>query len=160
MAHVEKFSNLTIPMVWFEIAMEELPVHLQNRFSLYLNILPMVEKVGFYGSFVLGALLSIFAVTQVALRTSKSMAAQSCKQQFRGNLVYSPCEEKESKKSKHVVKVTQVDEFSKCDDDNNSDCMVIISRSHYELEDDDALSDIEYNDLDGESTSSSSIPVC
>lgn len=170
MAHVEKFSHLTIPMLWFEIALNELPDHLQKRFSLYLNILPIVEKVGLYGSLALGAMLSIFAVTQVALRTSRSIASQRCHQKFNPNRlnssVYNPCEEKLiDLQSKGVPnQVLKVNELSRSDDESeDGDCLNVISRNQYELEDDDALSDIEYNEKqdDGESASTSSAePVC
>lgn len=165
MAHVEKFSHLTIPMLWFEIGLQELPDRLQKRFSLYLNILPLVEKAGLYGSLILGAILSIFAVSQVALRTSKSMASQRCHQKFNRNLVYSPCEEKliDLHLMKSMPQVIKVDEFSNKSDDesNDNDCGNVISRNQYELEDDDAISDIDYNEIvDEESASSSSEPVC
>lgn len=165
MAHVEKFSHLTIPMLWFEIGLQELPDRLQKRFSLYLNILPMVEKAGLYGSLILGAILSIFAVTQVALRTSKTIASQRCHQKFNRNLVYTPCEEKliDLHQMKKMPQVIKVDEFNNKSDDesNDNDCGNVISRNQYELEDDDAISDIDYNEIvDEESTSSSTEPVC
>lgn len=165
MAHVEKFSHLTIPMLWFEISLNELPERLQRRFSLYLNILPIVEKAGLYGSFLLGALLSIFAVSQVALRTSRTMASQRCHQKFNKNIVhnsiYNPCEEKKSKVA--PAQVVKVNELSRSDDESNDgECLDMITRSQYELEDDDALSDIEYNETndEGESSSNSSELVC
>lgn len=151
MAHVEKFSHLTIPMLWFEISLNELPLRLENRFSLYLNILPLVEKVGLYCSLALGAVLSIVAVTQVAIRTSKSLATQKYHQKFSRNLVYGPCEEKLV--DRHMPKVEHVDETSS-DDGGMSN---VITRSQYELEEDDALSDIDYDDIDDESASSSTM---
>ena len=164
MAHVEKFSHLTIPMLWFEIALEGLPERLEKRFGLYLNILPLLEVVGLYGTLTLGTLLTIIAVTQVALRTSKSMAAQKCHQKFNRNLVYSPCEEMLiDRQGKNVPQVVLTDETNKSDDEssiNGGDCTNVITRSQYELEDDDALSDIEYSEeIDSESTSRSSMPV-
>lgn len=152
MAHVEKFSHLTIPMLWFEISLNELPQRLEDRFSLYLNVLPLVEQVGLYCSLALGALLSIIAVTQVAIRTSKSLTTQKYHQKFNRNLVYGPCEEKLVER--HMPKVELVDETSS-DDGGLSN---VITRSQYELEDDDALSDIDYNEIDDESASSSSMP--
>lgn len=158
MAHVEKFSHLTIPMLWFEIGMTQLPDRLQKRFSLYLNILPVVEKVGLYGSIVLGAGLLIFAVTRVALKTSKSIASQRCHQKFSRNLVsnsvYSPCEEKlidVHVTKKNLPKVINVDELSS----DEIDCRNVISRDQYELEDDDALSDIDYTEIRDEEESAS-----
>lgn len=153
MAHVEKFSHLTIPMLWFEISLNELPLRLENRFSLYLNILPLVEKVGLYCSLVLGAILSILAVTQVAIRTSKSLSTQKYHQKFSRNQVYGPCEEKLVER--HMPKVELLDETSS-DDDRISN---VITRSQYELEEDDALSDIDYDEIEDESASSSSMPA-
>lgn len=172
MAHVEKFSHLTIPMLWFEIALDRLPDRLQKRFSLYLNILPVVEMVGLYGSFALGALLSIIAVTQVALRTSRSIATQRCHQKFSRNLasnaVYGPCEEKliDLHQMKNMPRVIKVDETNKSDEESNDgDCHDVITRNQYELEDDIALSDIEYTEIEEEDSASSSRsstfePVC
>lgn len=161
MAHVEKFSHLTIPMLWFEIGLMELPERLEKRFSLYLNILPVVEKAALYGLLALGSILSIIAVSQVALRTSKTLASQKCHQKFNRNLIYAPCEEKLiDEKSKKPQKTTL-----KLDDEesNSSDCADVITRhDQYELEDDDALSDIDYSEtqIDEESASTSSEPVC
>lgn len=168
MAHVDKFSHLTIPMLWFEIALYDLPERLEKRFDMYLNVLPIVEKTLLYGTIAIGMIFSIFVVTQVALRTSKSIATQSCNQNFNQNLVnnsvYNPCEEKlidlQSRAASN--KVMQVNELSKSEDENSvGDCPNVITRNQFELEDDDALSDIEYNEIDEESAStSSSEPVC
>lgn len=166
MAHVEKFSHLTIPMLWFEIGMQQLPDRLQTRFSLYLNILPVLETVGLYGSLVLGAILSIMAVSRVALRTTKSITTtQRSHEKFSKNLqnnsVYHPCEEKliDLQSAKKPAQVIKVNEFGKSDSDSNDECSDVITRSQYELEDDDALSDIDYKEIDEESASSSSMSV-
>ncbi|XP_070501982.1 scavenger receptor class B member 1 [Chironomus tepperi] len=171
MAHVEKFSHLTIPMLWFEISMMELPKRLEDRFSLYLNILPVVEKVGLYGSLILGLALSIIAVTQVALRASKYVASpyhQKYHHNLVNNSVYNACEEKVSSRN-HSVRnessqngnkstddVDGEDDSKISDDDDDAHCLNIIRRDdQYELENDDAISDIDYND-DGESSNGSS----
>lgn len=152
-------------MLWFEIALHELPDRLERRFGLYLNFLPMVETLGLYGSLVLGAFLSILAVSRVALRTTKSMTSQRCHEKFSKNIqnnsVYNPCEEKliDLKSAKDVSQVIKVDELSKSDSESNDECTDVITRSQYELEDDDAISDIDYNEIDEESTSSCSVPV-
>lgn len=168
MAHVEKFSHLTIPMLWFEIGLTHLPDRLQQRFSLYLNIGPAAEHTARYGSLILGAFLSIYAVTQVALITSRSFASQRCRQKFNKNLVsnsvYNACEEKliTLRGSRNVTQIVQVDEMSKSEDETDDGNMSnVISRNQYELEDDDALSDIDYNEIhDEDSTSNSSELVC
>lgn len=163
----------------------ELPKRLENRFSLYLNILPMLEKAGLYGSLTLGLLLSIIAVTQVALRASRSIASQ---QQYNRNLmnnsVYNACEEKltskcnaaaiECKKQKCGDYDDDRGNKSSDEDDEEHECLNIIRRAdadrsiQYELENDDALSDIDYNEINDEeeeedessSTNSSSEQVC
>lgn len=172
MAHVEKFSHLTIPMLWFEISLNELPKRLERRFDLYLNLLPMVEKSILYGSFALGIMLSIIAVSRVALRTSISLTSQNLSQKFNRNLannsVYNPCEEKliALQPTKAVQnKVTKVNELSKSDEESSDSGggLNMITRSQYELEDDDALSDIDYTEVDEESASTASTssgPVC
>jgi hypothetical protein len=163
MAHVEKFSHLTIPMLWFEIGLQELPERLEKRFSLYLNFLPMFEQVAMYGALIVGAIFSVFSVTQVALRTSKSLTTQRCHQKFNKNLannsVYNPCEEKliDLKPSKGKAQMVEVDELNKSDDDFEG--LNVITRDQYELEDDDALSDIEYTDSTSDNSSSTSVSV-
>ncbi|CRL06508.1 CLUMA_CG019609, isoform A [Clunio marinus] len=167
MAHVEKFSHLTIPMLWFEFALDTLPERLENRFGLYLNVLPIVEKAGMLSLFLLGALFAITAVSRVALKTSKSITSENSYKKFNRNLinnsVYNPCEVKliELKSKKQMANnVTKINERTKPDDDDSceEDSLNVITRSQYELEDDDAISDIEYNEIneEGESTSSSS----
>lgn len=169
MAHVEKFSHLTIPMLWFEIGLKELPERLEKRFSLYLNILPVVEQAGLAGSLIIGAFLTLFAVTRVALRTSKLLATQRCHQKFNSNLannsVYNPCEEKlidlksTTKAKIPPSQVIKVDELSKSDDESFEGDLNVITRDQYELEDDDALSDIDYNETNSEDSSSASVSV-
>jgi hypothetical protein len=147
----------------FEIALMDLPERLENRFSLYLNILPLLEKTGLYGSLSLGLLLSIIAVTRVALRASRSMTSQQCHEKYGRNLlnnsVYNACEEKLSKEMHSTVNEmrnnasSNDDEYDDDDDDdenksNSGDCFNIIRRDDdYELENDDALSDIDYNEI-------------
>jgi len=180
MAHCAQFSHMTIPMLWFEIGLLELPEQLQSRFKLYLNTLPLVEKAGLYGCFVLGLMLSIFAVTKMALRTSKSLASQKVHQKYNRNLinnsVYNACEEKlmgggggggddQQHQTKSVLQIAannnQLDS-NKSDDGSDDDEDLIIKRDQYELEDLDAISDIDYtetslHDKEEDSSSSSSL---
>lgn len=158
----------------FEISMMELPKRLEDRFSLYLNILPVVEMVGLYGSLTLGLVLSIIAVTRVALRASKFVASpyhQKYHHNLVNNSVYNACEEKLSSRNQSVTNETSQKAKNSNDDvdgeDDNkifndfddSHCLNIIRRDdQYELENDDALSDIDYND-DGESSNGSSEQV-
>lgn len=172
-AHVDKrFSNLVIPMLWFEIAMENIPDQLQQRFNLYLNILPLVEKSGLYGTLIIGLILSIMAVTRVAVRVSSSLTSTQNNKKYGNNLaqnqIYNACEEKLidgergfkiTKDSFNLVKDNVSNntdsgisrnngEDGDDEDDYDSDdgrCMNIIKRCEFELENDDALSDLEYN---------------
>lgn len=164
MAHVQKFSHLTIPMLWFEIALDELPDRLEKRFKLYLKILPLVEKVGLYGSFILGGILSIFAVFRVALRTSRTITGQQRgRNMTTNNSVYQPCEEKlmdnnHSQRSKPDDDNRRHDD-DQLDDKNKFETFNVITRDQFELEDDDALSDIDYKEVEEESTSNCSDQV-
>ncbi|KAF5286498.1 hypothetical protein FQR65_LT12581 [Abscondita terminalis] len=62
MAHVEQFSNMVLPLLWTESRLYNLPDGLQTRFQLYLNVLPVVETVSMYSSFVFGVILMTVAV--------------------------------------------------------------------------------------------------
>jgi scavenger receptor class B, member 1 len=163
MAHVDKFSHLTVPMLWFEIGLKELPDRLERRFGLYLNFLPTFQQVAMYGALAIGMLFSVYSVTQVALRTSKSLTTQRCHQKFNKNLannsVYNPCEEKliDLKPTKGKSQIVAVDELNKSDDEFES--LNVITRDQYELEDDDALSDIEYTESNSDNSSSTSVSV-
>ncbi|KAJ2943334.1 hypothetical protein O0L34_g12141 [Tuta absoluta] len=64
--NAEKFANMHLPLLWFDIRMYGLPASMESRFKLYLNILPMVEQGGMYLLFISGALfivLSIYRLT-------------------------------------------------------------------------------------------------
>lgn len=138
--------------------MQELPRRLERRFGFYLNFLPVVEKVGLYGSLVLGLFLSIFAVTRVALRASKSFASQQYNHNLVNNSVYNPCERRLSKQQEEAHNGNNSE-----DDSDDRECLNVIRRDdEYELENDDALSDIEYNEIneDEEDTTSTSERVC
>ncbi|XP_064553706.1 scavenger receptor class B member 1 isoform X1 [Drosophila montana] len=67
---VSQFSHLTAPMLWFEIMMPKLPDELDSRFSFYLNILPLVNPLGFWGALVLGVGLLVYAITRATLHMS------------------------------------------------------------------------------------------
>lgn len=142
--------------------MKELPQRLENRFRLYLNILPVVEKVGLYGSLTLGLMLSIIAVSQVALRASKYVASpysQKYHKNLVSNSVYKACEEKVTDRRGSVPaemspRSNDSDEVDFEEDDRSEECLNIIRREpQYELEEDDALSDIESNDNEVEQVS-------
>lgn len=82
--------------------MYELPVALRNRFHLYLNVLPIVDSLTFYGLFIGGVGLLIFAITKVSFNLSSSLSSShhvskkygsGLGNQYHKN-VYMPCEEK------------------------------------------------------------------
>ncbi|XP_052854701.1 scavenger receptor class B member 1 isoform X1 [Drosophila gunungcola] len=67
---VSKFSHLTVPMLWFEIMMSELPDSLDSRFNFYLNILPFVNPLGFWSGLLLGISLLGYAITRATIHMS------------------------------------------------------------------------------------------
>lgn len=62
-SHVEKFSNMVLPMLWFDITMSELPTSMANKFKLYLNVLPVVERCALYGLLFIGVISIVAVVT-------------------------------------------------------------------------------------------------
>ncbi|XP_002133269.1 scavenger receptor class B member 1 isoform X1 [Drosophila pseudoobscura] len=103
---VARFSHLTAPMLWFEIMMPSLPDSLDSRFNFYLNILPLVNPLGFWIALIMGVGLLGYAITRATLHMS-SYARQAANisegkyaranllQNLTGgatNQVYSPCE--------------------------------------------------------------------
>ncbi|KAG7212792.1 hypothetical protein KM043_013051 [Ampulex compressa] len=76
MARVEKFSDVTLPLLWFEIGMHELPDSLNSRFWLYLNALPMVQEVAIYFLFVLGSFFLVWSVTKILLHQPNASSSR------------------------------------------------------------------------------------
>jgi hypothetical protein len=82
--------------------MAELPQDLQNRFVMYLNILPIFDQVGLYALLIGGALLLIIAVGQAATKLSVSTSSKrkiSKTSKYANNIhqnsnLYRKCEEK------------------------------------------------------------------
>ncbi|KAK0167045.1 hypothetical protein PV327_004493 [Microctonus hyperodae] len=70
-ANVDGFSDLVLPLLWFEIGMYELPDSMNNRFILYLNVLPVVEAVGKYALFLGGTIFLIWGVVKILLYKPK-----------------------------------------------------------------------------------------
>ncbi|XP_075149222.1 scavenger receptor class B member 1 isoform X2 [Haematobia irritans] len=100
---VKRFSHLTVPMLWFEITLPELPEQLDSRFNFYLNILPHLEVFGFWGALVSGFALLVYAITRATLRlTTMARNGQNVDMcygkanllQVATNGVYNPCEMK------------------------------------------------------------------
>ncbi|KAG6454604.1 hypothetical protein O3G_MSEX008760 [Manduca sexta] len=94
--NAERFANMYLPMLWFDIRMYTLPPSLEQRFKLYLNVLPIVEQVAMYLLFVTGACLIFLTVY---ILTFKVMFKSLDKNNFpndpwseKPNGIYAPCE--------------------------------------------------------------------
>ncbi|XP_033223923.1 scavenger receptor class B member 1-like [Belonocnema kinseyi] len=70
-SHVDGFSDIILPLLWFEIGMYELPESLNNRFRLYLNILPLVQDIAIYSLFVGGAIFLLCSIGKILLQPAK-----------------------------------------------------------------------------------------
>ena len=147
--------------------MHELPESLKNRFILYLNVMPILEKIGLYGSFICGMILTMFAITRAAFRLSTSMSASknisNNHHKYNSNLtnsaIYNACEErlmsddecKPIAKSKFIHK----DDTGFCINIDANEKINTTGSCEFELENEAALSDIEYDDDDSSDQSSS-----
>lgn len=73
---------------------------MDTRFNFYLNILPYIEPLGFWGGLIFGLVLLVYAVTRATLRLTKngkSLDGNYAKAnilQVATNAVYNPCEMK------------------------------------------------------------------
>lgn len=96
MAHVDRFSHIVMPMLWFEIAMPGLPQDLQNRFIFYLNILPWIVNICLYGSYVAGVLLLTWATIKASHQLKESLERAHNMQHVisvvSAGQIYVPCE--------------------------------------------------------------------
>ncbi|XP_065094456.1 scavenger receptor class B member 1-like [Ochlerotatus camptorhynchus] len=70
MAECERFSNVVIPTLWFEITMVQLPKALRNRFLFYLYYLRIFDRIVYYALFIGGSLLLLFSVLRVSVSIS------------------------------------------------------------------------------------------
>ncbi|XP_034474104.1 scavenger receptor class B member 1 [Drosophila innubila] len=160
---VSMFSHLTAPMLWFEIMMPKLSDSLDTRFNFYLNLLPLVNPLGFWGALVLGVSLLVYAITRATLHMSSftRQATISDGKYARANLlhnitgsganivggnqVYNPCELKllddMPAGKKHVII------RDNCEDEVYQERR----QSAYALELEPALSDAESSDEGNES---------
>ncbi|XP_016838425.1 scavenger receptor class B member 1 isoform X4 [Nasonia vitripennis] len=75
--HVDGFSDLVLPLLWFEIGMHELPNNLNNKFFLYLNVLPAMQEVAIYGLFLAGAISLVWSVVKILTYKPKSSGITS-----------------------------------------------------------------------------------
>ncbi|KAL4711287.1 hypothetical protein ACJJTC_019128 [Scirpophaga incertulas] len=102
-----RFANMYLPLLWFDIRMYHLTPSLEQRFKLYLNILPVVEKASMYILLLTGSclvLMTVYILTfkvmfksfdqkkqrNIAIGTDVWMERE-CKRRSKDN-VYSPCE--------------------------------------------------------------------
>lgn len=81
--------------------MPELPTPLKNRFNLYLNILPVMEKCGMWLALIGGTICLLNAVTRAVLgistRVTNSQKMTKLNKKYNGSIhrsdIYAPCEE-------------------------------------------------------------------
>lgn len=83
--------------------LDQLPEDLDSRFNFYLNILPYIEPIGFWGGLIFGLALLIYAVVRATMRlTSLTSNTQTLEVNYGkanilqvcSNGVYNPCEMK------------------------------------------------------------------
>uniref|UniRef100_A0A1A9W5I5 Scavenger receptor class B member 1 n=1 Tax=Glossina brevipalpis TaxID=37001 RepID=A0A1A9W5I5_9MUSC len=67
---LQAFSYQTIPTLWFDITMPQLPNDLDFLFSMYLNVLPYLEPIVFWSCSIIGFTLVFYAITRATLRMS------------------------------------------------------------------------------------------
>ncbi|XP_059057666.1 scavenger receptor class B member 1-like [Achroia grisella] len=102
--NVERFSNMYLPMLWFDIRMYTLTPSLEQRFNLYLNILPVVEQAAMYILFAIGAGLILATIYNLAFKImfksvnnrqkrNIDIGNQYCTKDIKNkNTIYTPCE--------------------------------------------------------------------
>ncbi|XP_061381454.1 scavenger receptor class B member 1-like isoform X1 [Danaus plexippus] len=91
-----KFSNMYLPMLWFDIRMYTLPASMEQKFKIYLNILPFIEKSLMYLSFISGSAL-IMATSFMIYKLLHKTYNGGKKVKFNwmnanSKDIYSPCE--------------------------------------------------------------------
>ncbi|KAL6433299.1 hypothetical protein ACFW04_006469 [Cataglyphis niger] len=65
MARMEKFNDITLPLLWFEIGMYELPTAMHIRFWFYINFLPILEEMVLYLAFLSSVILLVWCVVRI-----------------------------------------------------------------------------------------------
>ncbi|KAG7295692.1 hypothetical protein JYU34_021976 [Plutella xylostella] len=75
-----RFSNMYLPLLWFDIRMYSLPESMETRFKLYLNILPVVEQACMYIFFILGVFFILLTVYRLAFNVMFKSFDKSKKQ--------------------------------------------------------------------------------
>ncbi|XP_023158609.1 scavenger receptor class B member 1 isoform X2 [Ceratitis capitata] len=177
---VSRFSHLTVPMLWFDIMMPELPESLDSRFNFYLNILPYLDILGYWGSLALGVALLVYAVTRATLRMSNiaQMNQISDGKYNKVNIlrgvsnvhdVYKPCEMKllhQNEKSPQMHESNIITRHDDMDMEASADLLykelaaTQQRQGSFALDLEPAISGSESGDDDFESNSSSSSLLC
>lgn len=138
--------------------MPKLPDSLDSRFNFYLNLLPLVNPIGFWGALLLGLSLLVYAITRATLHMSSytrqatisdgkyaranllQNLTGSAANIVSGNQVYNPCELKllddMPAGKKHVI----------IRDNSEDEIYQKRRQSSYALEMEPALSDAESSD--------------
>ncbi|XP_045529343.1 scavenger receptor class B member 1-like [Pieris brassicae] len=107
-----RFSNIYLPLLWFDIRMFRLPSSMEMRFKMYLNILPIVEKSIMYLSFITGTILifvTVYILTfKIMFKSYKHKKHWSNKDKMKD--IYLPCEvpldsDDNEKESKSFIKI-------------------------------------------------------
>lgn len=110
--------------------MNELPINLQNRFNLYLNVLPILDKFLLISLFVIGVICLAMANILAALGISNSVTEKSqiSKNKKDKNLksnkssaVYLPCEEQ-------LIETKLVDDNEMCQIEIRNDTKYILDK--------------------------------
>ncbi|XP_018562646.1 scavenger receptor class B member 1-like isoform X2 [Anoplophora glabripennis] len=73
MANCERFEDMILPLLWTEISLQELPPSLILKFRIYLNVLPIGEKMLTYVLLIGGGLFLLYALYKfLKLRLTKT----------------------------------------------------------------------------------------
>lgn len=123
--------------------MPSLPESLENRFNLYLNILPVVDSIGQLLCFVAGLCLLTIAIVKASMRLSKSIQSNHKISQKYPNI------------HKYLGTDSKVYEMTeKCIIENDGLCDIALNdEKNYMLEDEPALSEDDEVDSDTKSLS-------
>lgn len=169
-------------MLWFDIMMPELPKSLDKRFNFYLNILPYLDILGYWGSLLLGIALLLYAVTRATLRMSNLTQVNNISDgkyskvnilrgvtNVHGNDVYKPCEMKllhQHEKNQHTLEDNVITRHHDIDLEAGVDLLykematTQQRQGSFALELEPALSGSESGDDDVESNSSALSSLC
>lgn len=66
--NTEKFTHMVLPLLWFDIRLYKLSDNLTSRFSIYLNVLPVLVDCLMWFFFVTGVLFVTISVYKLAFK--------------------------------------------------------------------------------------------